>query len=919
MGDIAGGKWAGIIVDHSADAGTITEIAGGTGFQSSGVIDFNENFWFVWFAMETDGTVTSWDVRISPAGATSPSGSIDVAGQGSAVFDRIEVFKYTQTFALPAVDPSIDPIAKAQVPAAGVFPKPMVGNSIDQGLNVPRGLDKGDWTAVGSPPRSRNIVGYDGVDLRGWTVTDDDAAAIEGIQQSASFPGSINHTYVVQLYIKKETTETGIYHVMRLISSSSNVYFDAFKGEIIRADAWKHQIVKLGVHDYSDTYWLVWFQFEASAASGLHDFASAQFNLWVAAGDPYNRAESTLATTTLLTGSAGIDQITMHKDYTEPHYGLVNAQSTSLRFIVVGGNDENFYSGEIAVVDGQVVGEISGAPVLENADATLDDTWTLGVIEDARQQIQKVPGTGDMRGVVQYESIVYASRNIVNGKNIDGGIWKSSTAGWVPVHVISTAIGSEARAVFNPKITFNTGLVEPSVGDIIQDHGAVNKARVLRVVKSSGSWGVDAAGFIITSYFEDGINSTWATGDILDAAGTTTLATSSAGAPQLRAPNGRYEYDIDNFFGHAKREAIYGANGVDMAIELHPDGQQEILTNIESGMTTDKPTHLAAWNNYLWLSFLGGSVQNSGLGDPLTWSAILGTDEIGIGEEISAFLTEKDEALVIFGREGTNVLYDDGSSFVIKPLENESGCIPYTAQKIFRGYYLDDMGITRTDAVLSYGNFKAASISDGVDSLINTLRVFAVSSHVSRRKNLYRLSFNDANNTNMVVGFVGNKVTGITTTNLGIPILVAHSREDDQGVERIFAGSDDGYIYELDSGNSLDGANIDFTLNPAFHHTNSPEHNKIVRGVSLDIVTRGKATFTVTPEFEYGEIPTLDVPGEVAITTQKNTLVKLRIDGDGTNYRNKISGAQNDEPPWEIHGQTIQYSGRRLDREERTS
>ena len=944
VGDISGGNYGAVSVDNSEN-GTLTALVVSS-VLDSGIVDYNERYWLVWLTVQNDNTSTSWDVRLYPAGATALTvsrtitdgstrtlssgasrslglGGLDVASAGATVFDRPELFEWAHDYRTPVTDPSIDPIAKAQVPpTTNTFPAAALGNSLDQGFLSPRVLDSTDWTNVGVPIATRNVTGYDGQANRGYTITDNRTDRVEGIKQSAAIPGSIGHTFVVQAFFKKETTETGVFHVMRLISTSSLVHFDAFKGEILRAEAWKHQIVDLGVHDYSSTYWLAWFQFEASAASGISDFASAQFDLWAAAADLYNRSESTLAENVLLTGSASVDFLSIHKDYTKPHYGLVNASCASSPFVVIGSNGasgETLYDGELVMIGGKVCGQVSGSPITEHSTASLDATWAAGVIEDARDQIKQVPGTGDSSGVVQYNGVAYGFRNIVNGKNIDGGIWKSSSAGWIPLHVISTAVGGVPRAVFNPKLTFESGITEPSEGDIIQDHGAVNKARVLRVVKKSGSWGSSAAGFIITSFFEDGIDSSWATGNILNAAGTSTIATSTAGAPQIREPDGRSEFGIENFYGHAAREAIYGANGVDKAIELHPDGQQEIITLIETDMTIDKPTHIATWNSYLWLSFRGGSIQNSGLGVPLAWNVVLGTDEIGLGEEVSAFLTEKDEAMLIFGREGTSILYDDGSTFVLKELEDESGCIPYTAQKVFRGFYLDDQGITRTEAVLSYGNFKAASISENVDSLVNDLREDAVSSHVSRRKNLYRISFKDAAKTNLAVGFVGNKVTGITKTNLGITILTSHSREDDEGVERIFAGTDDGYIYELDSGNSLDGDTLDFELEPAFNHAKSPGQSKHLRGVSLDIVTNGAATFDITPEFEYGENPTLESDPAIAITSKKNTLIKVRMDGDGTNYRNKITGGQNDEPSWEIHGQTNQFSGRRLDREERKS
>jgi len=90
-------------------------------------------------------------------------------------------------------------------------------------------------------------------------------------------------------------------------------------------------------------------------------------------------------------------------------------------------------------------------------------------------------------------------------------------------------------------------------------------------------------------------------------------------------------------------------------------------------MTTDTPGHIEAHLKYLFLSFPGGSLQHSGIGDPTSWSVITGAGELGIGDEITGLQKTAKSVMAVFSRNSTHLL--NGTSpqdwFVSTPLMQE--------------------------------------------------------------------------------------------------------------------------------------------------------------------------------------------------------------------------------------------------------
>jgi hypothetical protein len=386
---------------------------------------------------------------------------------------------------------------------------------------------------------------------------------------------------------------------------------------------------------------------------------------------------------------------------------------------------------------------------------------------------------------------------------------------------------------------------------------------------------------------------------------------------------GHYEFINFNFYGNAGSLKMYGVDGKNKGFEF--DGTT--FTQISTGMTTDTPIHVIAHKNHLFYAFAGGSIQHSSIGDPTTWSPILGASELAIGQECTGFVSVPGESLAIFGRNTKLILYGSSTAdWTLSTYDDEAGAIEWSLQRFRYPMFLDDRGVTNLETSQSYGDFKANTFSQKVQSLITTLTPKLVASLRVREKDQYRLFFDDGRS--LTFGFDGSKIIGTTVVNYGIPVLVTASVEDTSGKEVLLFGCSDGYVYKIDSGTSFDGKEVEAWLRPVFNHFGSPENKKRFFKAVLEIDADQPMDLTFIPEFGYGnsDLPSA-VEGSVSVDggggmwggletfwrdfywdAQLVSTAEGHIDGVGSNLSLFIRSVGTYEKPHTIHGVVIHYS-----------
>jgi len=583
----------------------------------------------------------------------------------------------------------------------------------------------------------------------------------------------------------------------------------------------------------------------------------------------------------------------------------------------------NFVNGENLRVGASVFGHAVGTQQANAAsDSTLGSAYRVAAREAQRALIQAVPGSGPVRGVVEYRGNVYAFRNNVGGSACV--MYKATATGW-------TAVPGFA------KLKFTGGLAAGiAVGNTVTGATSAHTGVVRRIVITSGTFaGNNAAGYLILS----GATGSFTNGENLQvAASTRAVASGTAVVPTL-APGGTFIFRVWNFYGATGTLRLYGVDGQNNAFE-YQDGASEFFCQIETGMATDKPTHIAAHRGRLWLAFPGGSVQVSSANDPAVWSPVLGAAELAVGDEVTAFLEEMSPSLYvgyssatlfIFCANRTFTITGDGPNWVLAPFAIDTGAKALTVQRLGQGVLLDDRGFTLLSATQKLGNFDTVSFSQKLGlSMTQDIIAKAICSSISRNRSLYRLFLNDGRFVS--IAFNDAKPVGITIGNLGKVVQCAYAGETSSGAEFLLAGATDGYVYQIDSGVQMDGQPIIAQFVTANHFSGTPSRQKRYRRGQFDLLAEGKCSFRFQTVLNYGD-PAIqgDTPrsySTVGSTGGWDTMVwdeflwdaqgaplpAFKLETSGLSMAHVIYHSSTDEPPHTFQGIALHHSQRRLDR-----
>lgn len=532
--------------------------------------------------------------------------------------------------------------------------------------------------------------------------------------------------------------------------------------------------------------------------------------------------------------------------------------------------------------------------------------------ETERAAITAVPGSGPVRGVLMFKNDVYAVRD--NADATAGAMWRASPTGWTAIPLGRT-------------LTFNTGgAYEIKVGDVVTGATSGAKATVRRVVLQSGSWaGGTAAGYLVTSdqtgaFVAESLN----VGTTLNVA-----KVPDAGSAVTIPAGGRYEYIQHNFYANANTNSLYVVNGVGRPFEF--DGTTVAPINTGHPLF---PHRIAVHRNHLVFGYPGGEVNGSQPGEPFLYNGANGAWTFGIGDEITDFISANATVLTILGRNGVfNLIGNDTADFELQALSNEAGALPWTAEMMGTAIYMDNRGVRSIASTQSYGNFTLGTMTQDVHPLVLALRkagVQPVASCRVRAKDQYRVFFDDRR---VLVMYLGKRNPEITICDFGLDVTCIVSAETLEGQEKIYAGSVNGFVYQLERGNSLDGAAMPYYLRLPFNHLGAPQYLKRFHKVVVECEAGSNATLRVSSEFDYSS------SDAAAGTVERGFLVQgggsywdqgnwdefswdgpvagtaeCYLDGVGRNISLLIAGATSDEEPHTLQGISLFFTMRGLQR-----
>ena len=646
------------------------------------------------------------------------------------------------------------------------------------------------------------------------------------------------------------------------------------------------------------TYWIMQFENAASAAAPDDEIAGAD----------------TGATATVL--------VTVPESVTAGYYVLAD---------LVG----EFRAGETINVGANPKG-IVAASSAEGAAGTLafDSEYRASAARRRRALIGAVPGSGPIRGVWAYKNEVYAIRDTVDGTA--AAMFKATASGWL-------------QQGTGEYFEIGGGRLEPIVGETIRGATSGATAQVLAVRVLSGDWSSSNMSAVITVSTPD--RQFRATEDVQVERDSTYRTAGHKTGPSIvlaLPPGGRYDFRNHNFSGRAEGQHMFGTNGVGRAFRWDGLGLQFIETGLTDEL--DKPTHLAIQSNHLLLSYRGGSIQNSATGNPLNWEAGEGAAEIATGQEILGMVEGVGFGnTLILGLNTIQALYgQDKESWELRTHSGEqTGAVEWTAQLIGAPIYMDNRGLRSVETTERYGNFLIGALTYYVQPWLEAARRLGrrpIASIRVRSGDLYRLFMDSGQGLSVYFGRGDPECALIEYPD---KVRCAYSFEAEQGQERLFFGSDDGWVFEAEKGTSFDGEDIEAFLRLPYNHAGSPSHEIRFHKAALQVDTEGRTEIRVGASFDYGDAEgSFLAPGEVLsgggglahlfdiqsivegggglwseVTwgdffwqSQESAAATFHFSGIGANVSLLVASRSAEERSHTITGVTMHYSNRRLRR-----
>jgi hypothetical protein len=548
-----------------------------------------------------------------------------------------------------------------------------------------------------------------------------------------------------------------------------------------------------------------------------------------------------------------------------------------------------------------------------------DEANQRAAIEARRADIAAVPGAGSVNGVWFYNGLVYAVRNNVG--ETEGVMHVSSAAGWTAVDL-------------GEYVAFDTGTAEFLEGETLTQGGVT--ATIVGVGVTSGSWtGGDAAGRIYITGRSGG--NYVVSGTLLTSASGSASSLGAEAATALPV-GGKYEFRNYNFGGSTATYYMWGCNGAGRGFRF--DGTDFTYIHV-TGLTDalDKPEHIHAHKKQLFLSF-GASLQHSGVGTPMVWNAVFGAAELATGDVITALKDQPGDVLGVFNRNRTYLLYgDDVNNWDLVNFSLERGAIEWSVQDLGYSFYADDRGVQNLAQTDAYGDLKMASISERIDPVFQKQKLLIADSIRLKSKNQYRLFYTD--NSGILMRWDNDTTHRGGMRHKFMQFEYAHkvesicAEEDSDGFEQVFFGSDDGFVYQAEKGESFDGADIDYFLRLAFCHCKTPRQKKRFHKATIQVDALDVPDLQFSPEFSYGAIDqpppqvydftdgTFNVGGGVWGTDFWGDFIwggqlvgeaQAYIDGQGINTSLLVRGASNYERSHTLQSLTYNFSLRGLRR-----
>lgn len=318
-----------------------------------------------------------------------------------------------------------------------------------------------------------------------------------------------------------------------------------------------------------------------------------------------------------------------------------------------------------------------------------------------------------------------------------------------------------------------------------------------------------------------------------------------------------------------------------------------------------------------------------------------GAGEIDVGSEITGLFVFR-EQLIIFCKEkiirlvGTTV-----ADFQLQPITDDIGCIQTDTIQEVGGdlIFLAPDGLRMLSATERIGDFGLAVVSKVIQSEFDNFITLSTSyaSLVIREKSQYRLlGYNNNITKDSALGILGTQFAGQGGEGMGwselrgIKAYVAYSVYTGT-TETILFANNDGYVYQLEDGNSFDGDDIIATFSTPFVSLDDPRLRKTFYKLFMYTDPQGSVNADVSLKLDFDTTGTIQpkpisfsnatqtvgfygqaVYGTTSYGTKLKKLFETQTIGSGFTVSLQFT-SEGTDPPFSLDAATLEYAlhGRR--------
>ena len=275
-----------------------------------------------------------------------------------------------------------------------------------------------------------------------------------------------------------------------------------------------------------------------------------------------------------------------------------------------------------------------------------------------------------------------------------------------------------------------------------------------------------------------------------------------------------------------------------------------------------------------------------------------GAGSISIGSEITGLIVFRDQLIIFALDKIVRLIGSSSADFTLSAVTEDLGCLNAdTIQEVGADVmFLGPDGLRTLSSTDRIGDFGIDVASKNIRPTVNKLQDYTSTfcSTVIRGKAQYRLfAYVDGEQSKIAKGVLGTKFVdqggqGFQWATLqGFKVYIADSQFIGDDEYRVFANND-GYVYKMDQGTSLDGANIDAIYESPYMPINDPQLRKTFYKLDFYIKPFGAINIDAGIRFNQNRIGYIQPP-TFSIT---DTGGVVGIFGDNTSiYNTAIYGA----------------------------